>query len=162
MCHPFTIPTIDNIDFSIDNIRYIRIHILERWGYHCERISKLQKKSIRILSLSKYNAHTEPFFKELKLLKVKDILWLQELIFYYKYKNHKLPHYLKNLPLYSNMETHNYATRTLHNIHHPKTHHEYVKKCIRFNIAKVINSSPNDILNKITTHSLQGFSGYIK
>ncbi len=58
-------------------------------------------------------------------------------------------------------ETHNYATHTLHNIHHPKTQHEYVK-CIRFNIRKVINSSPNDILNKITTHSLQGFSGYIK
>ncbi len=28
------------------------------------------------LSLSKYNAHTEPIFNELKLLKVKDILWL--------------------------------------------------------------------------------------
>ncbi len=35
--------------------------------------------------------------KELKLLKVKDILWLQELKFYYKYKNHKLPHYLQNI-----------------------------------------------------------------
>ncbi len=61
------------------------------WGYHCERVSKLQKKSIRIVSLSKYNAHTEPIFKELTLLKVKDILWLQELKLYYKYKNHKLP-----------------------------------------------------------------------
>ncbi len=91
------------------------------WGYHCEIISKLQKKSIRILSLSKYNAHTEPIFKELKLLKVKDILWLQELKFYYKYKNHKLPHYLQNLPLQSNTEIHNYATHTLYNIHHPKT-----------------------------------------
>ncbi len=60
------------------------------------------------------------------------------------------------------METHNYATRTLHNIHHAKTQHEYAKKCMRFNIPKVINSSANDISNKITTHSLQGFSGYIK
>ncbi len=54
------------------------------WRYHCERVSKLQKKSIRILSLSKYNAYTKPIFKQLKLLKVKDILWLQELKFYYK------------------------------------------------------------------------------
>ncbi len=98
------------------------------WVYHCERVSKLRKKSIRILSLSKYNAHSEPIFQELKLLKVKDILWLQELKFYYKYKNHKLPHNLQNLPLQSNMETHNYATGTLHNIHHPKTQHEYAKK----------------------------------
>ncbi len=45
------------------------------------------------------------------------------------------------------METHNYATRTLHNIHHPKTQLEYAKKCIRFNIPKVINN----ILNKMTS-----------
>ena len=132
------------------------------WGYHCERVTQLQKKSVRILCLSKYNAHTEPIFKELKLLKVKDILWLQELKFYYKYKNDKLPHYLQNLPLQPNTDTHNYATRTQHNIHHPKTQHEYAKKCIRFNMPKVINSSPNEILHKITTHSLQGYSGYIK
>ncbi len=51
------------------------------WGYECERIIKLQKKAIRTISLSKYNAHTEPIFKTLKLLKVKDILTLQELKF---------------------------------------------------------------------------------
>ncbi len=32
------------------------------WGYRCERITKLQKCIIRILSISKYNAHTEPKF----------------------------------------------------------------------------------------------------
>ncbi len=59
------------------------------WGYQCDRVIKLQKKVIWILNLSKYNAHTEPIFKELKLLKVKDILKLQELKFYFKYKNRK-------------------------------------------------------------------------
>ena len=52
------------------------------WGYQCDRVIKLQKKAVRILSLSKYNAHTEPIFESLKLLKVKDILKLQELKFY--------------------------------------------------------------------------------
>ncbi len=33
------------------------------WGFKCEKITKLQKKVVRILSLSKYNAHTEPLFK---------------------------------------------------------------------------------------------------
>ncbi len=64
------------------------------WGYNCERVSKLQKEVIRILSLSKYNAHTEPLFKNLKLLKISDILKLQELKFYNKFKNNKLPYYL--------------------------------------------------------------------
>ena len=44
------------------------------WGFKCERILKLQKKAARILSASKYNAHTEPLFKNLKLLKIEHIL----------------------------------------------------------------------------------------
>ncbi len=39
-------------------------------------------------------AHIGQIFKSLKLLKVKDILKLHELKFYYKYKNNKLPWYL--------------------------------------------------------------------
>ncbi len=54
------------------------------WGYRCERITKSQKCIVKLLSLSKYNAHTELIFKTLKLLKVIDILDLQELKFYYK------------------------------------------------------------------------------
>ncbi len=45
------------------------------WGYRCERISKVQKRIVRILSISKYNAHTEPIFKLLSLLKVNDIFF---------------------------------------------------------------------------------------
>ncbi len=48
------------------------------WGYQCDRILKLQKHIVRIISLSKCNAHTEKIFKTLKLLKVNDILKLQE------------------------------------------------------------------------------------
>ena len=40
------------------------------WGYNADRIYNLQKKSIRIIGLKKYNAHTEPLFKSFKLLKV--------------------------------------------------------------------------------------------
>ncbi len=74
---------------------------------NCERIVKLQKKIVRITSLSKYNAHTEPIFKLLKLLKVKDILKLHELKFYFKYKNNKLPWYIYNLPFVQNADIHN-------------------------------------------------------
>ncbi len=60
---------------------------------------------IQIIYLGKYNAHTEPIVKELKLLKLNDILKLQELTFYYKLKNIKLPHYLQNLPVSPATET---------------------------------------------------------
>ncbi len=40
------------------------------WGYRCEGITKLQKRIVRILSISKHNSHTEPIFQILKLLKI--------------------------------------------------------------------------------------------
>ena len=38
------------------------------WGYQCNRIKKLQKKAIRIISVTKYNSHTEPLFKSISVL----------------------------------------------------------------------------------------------
>ncbi len=85
--------------------------------FKCQKVTKLQWKVIRILTVRKYNAETEPLFKKLKLLKVNDILKFQELKFYYKFKNNQLPHYMQSLPFYPSIETHNYATRIQHNIH---------------------------------------------
>ncbi len=96
------------------------------------------------------------------MLKVTDILRLQELKFYYKYKNNKLPHYLQNLPLECNTDIHNYETHTQHKLHELKTDHEYAKKCLRYDVIKIINNIPALILDKIETHSLNGFAGYIK
>ncbi len=33
------------------------------WGYKCEKVFKLQKRIVRILSLSKYNVHTDVLLK---------------------------------------------------------------------------------------------------
>ncbi len=85
------------------------------------------KKTIKINSARKYNAHTDPIFKQLKLLKVKDILKLQELKFVYKFDKGQLPHYLQNLPIHYNSETHQHYTRTQDNIHVVRTAHEYAK-----------------------------------
>ncbi len=48
------------------------------WGHDSDRILKFQKRSVRIISLSKYNAHTEPILKQLQLLKIIDIYILNE------------------------------------------------------------------------------------
>ena len=39
------------------------------WGHKSSRLVKLQKKAIRVLSKSKYNAHTEPILKKESLLR---------------------------------------------------------------------------------------------
>ena len=43
------------------------------WGFNMGRIAKLQKKAMRYITCSKYNAHTTPIFRDLKLLKLEDI-----------------------------------------------------------------------------------------
>ena len=37
------------------------------WGYNSERIFKLQKTTVRLITLAKFNAHSEPIFKSLNL-----------------------------------------------------------------------------------------------
>ena len=54
---------------------------ITNWGFEWDRISKLQKRALRIMTNSGYNAHTEPLFKQLYLLKVKDILDVQCMYF---------------------------------------------------------------------------------
>ena len=43
------------------------------WGPHLGRLVTLQKKAIRVVSLTDYLSHTDPIFKELKLLTLEDM-----------------------------------------------------------------------------------------
>ena len=54
------------------------------WGRHTKVIHNIKKRAIRIIATRKYNAHTEPLFKQLHLLKACDICKLQELKCYHK------------------------------------------------------------------------------
>ena len=101
------------------------------WGYNCARLIKLQKKAIRLVSLSKYNAHCDPLFKKFKILKLTDTLRLQELQFYYKHTHNKLPSYLQRMPLAPNHDIHNHDTRNHNQIHIQAVHHSFAKRCIR-------------------------------
>ena len=54
------------------------------WGFKMGRVELLQKRAVRVISCSKYNAHTDPLFKQLNLLKVKDMFDLNALKLFYK------------------------------------------------------------------------------
>ena len=56
------------------------------WGFSTTRLCKLQKRTIRLISHSKFNSYTEPLFKSLALLKLEDLFKLTTLKFYFKYK----------------------------------------------------------------------------
>ena len=67
------------------------------WGTKSGRIEKLQKRALRIICNSKYNAHTEPLFKKLNLLKLSDIFKTRQARFYYRYINNEVPVYFQDI-----------------------------------------------------------------
>ncbi len=127
------------------------------WGLASDRILKLQKKAVRIISLSKYNAHTYPLFKELKLLKVMDIYKLNEFKFYHKYINNKLPHYFQQLPFTPNHTIHNHITCHKQNIHIARANQKFVQLCIKHNIPHLINNAHPLIKSKFPHIAYRGF-----
>ena len=131
------------------------------WGYEHKRISILQKKAIRIITKSKYNAHTDPIFKHLNLLKVKDVFILQSLKFYYRYKNEKLPRYFNNMFLHVR-DIHNHDTRNSQYMHIPRTRRSKTNKSARYSIPGIINNFPSTIKDRISTHSFETIKMHAK
>ena len=69
------------------------------WGFNsCPRLIKLQKYALRNVAKAKFNAHTEPIFKNLNLLKWEDIFKLSCIKIYYKFHNSSLPAYFADFP----------------------------------------------------------------
>ena len=131
-------------------------------GTISSRVQKLQKRAIRIISLAKYNAHTDPLYKALGLLKVQDIFIICQLKFYYKYTKNKLPEYFQHFPLNYIYEVHDHFTRAQNEFHIRRTSHEFAKKSLRYLLPNTLNNTPNNIMDKVHTHSQQGYTTYIK
>ena len=132
------------------------------WGYESESILKLQKKAVRIIALANYNAHTEPIFKKLSILKIHDLFSICQLKLYHNYLNELLPHHFINMNFKMNNEVHHYSTRISTKLHVSKVKHSFAKRCIRYSLPNLINQSPSCITDKLFTHSLKGLSNYAK
>ena len=87
------------------------------WGgtykANLQRIVILQKRALRIVNNSTYDANTSPIFKELKLLKFHDIHSFQLGFFMFSLNNSTLPSKFNNL-FQINSQIHNYNTRNAH------------------------------------------------
>ena len=69
---------------------------------------------------------------------------------------------MQTLPFHCNRETHEYNTRSRNHIHRGKASHTFAFKSLRHNLPLVVNDTIPEIIEKIDTHSLHGFAGYIK
>ena len=110
---------------------------------------------------SKYNAHTEPLLKQLRLLKVNDIFEVQCLKFWYKFVNKKLPTYFRDMFIY-NYELHDIVTRSHDRLHLYPTRTSGARNVLRHHIPELLNKFPEYLMDRIKTHSLHSISYHIK
>ena len=132
------------------------------WGFECEKLNKVQKRAIRVITCSRYNAHTEPLFKHLELLKISDIFKLNILKFYYKLSHLKVPHYFQLFNTNRQGDIHGRETRFNYLLPINVTRLQLSQKCLRNYLPYILNMYHGPILEKVETHSFNGFSGYAK
>ena len=75
----------------------------------------MQKHAVRIITRSKYNSLTDPLFRKLNLLKAKDLLDLNILKIFYKYRKKSLPFYISN-KFYYFTNSYGYDLRFYHDV----------------------------------------------
>ncbi len=128
------------------------------WGYKPGRLIPLQKKAVRIMSKTKFNAHTFPLMKELNLLSVDDLHTCNKLKFFYKLENGRLPCYF-----WMYMFTVNSTSTRSKDPYQPLIPRTVnFSKSIRFSLPITLQNTPPLIKNKVQTHSFEGFNNYIK
>ena len=120
------------------------------WGLtprneNINRIERLQKKCLRIMSFSPFNSHTNQIFQDLKLLKVRDVIKYHQLKlvrdFYEKsLPNELLPIFQLSKDIHTTSQTLNSAYNNLLFIPSFKSM-TYGKKSIRYSCPKLWNET---------------------
>ena len=113
------------------------------WGFTSEEnikaIQVLQNKCIRIMSFAPYNSNVDQSFLDFKMLKVRDVIKLQQLKVVYDFQDKTLPDDLMDLfRLSSNVHSTNQTLNSALNnlIHIPKIktvsygNHHIVVQCV--------------------------------
>ena len=126
---------------------------LKLWGTNLAAVTKAQKRAIRLITNSRYFAHTSPLFKQNHILKVEDIYKLQCLKLYYKIQHEIVPQYLSNLTVH-NRQIHDHNTRGRDDIRPT----DVKSKWLRHSLPDLVLNTPNYIIRKINQVSINSFS----
>ena len=106
-----------------------------------DKLYTLQKKSIRIISQAKYNAHTKPLFFHHNILPFPDLILLQNLIFMHSVdKEYIKVNFSDNFFKSNQILDHNYPLRNAFDYHVPRVRTEFLKKFPLYNLPKTWNS----------------------
>ena len=95
----------------------------------------------------KYNAHTDPLFKSLKLLKNKDIFDVQCMKIWYKFVNNNVPAYFASIFRY-NRELYDMQTRSHELLHLYPVRNSNARNTPRHRIPELLCKYPTVVLEK--------------
>ena len=87
----------------------------------------------------KFNAHTEPMFKELKMLKINDIFNIQCLKCWFKFENNCLPSFFKSILKY-NHELYDIETKNRNQFHLFPTRTEGARNVLRHYVPELLQN----------------------
>ena len=124
------------------------------WGINIGRIYKLQKWAVRAITSSKYNSHTAPIFKKLKMLRIHELYRLNLLKFYFKYKKNQLPAYFHGM-FEEVFLLHNHDTRHKNDPVPGVWKSIAAKNSIRFALPAAVAIAPKDILDDFDNEDLK-------
>ena len=125
-----------------------------------EIIIKLKKKAIRAITKTHKYAHTDALFKLCNVLKLEDIVIIQELKFFYNFENGMLPKYFYLECFLIKYEGSKYNTRQ--NLQLKPYISRLCLKSLKYNIPNTVNCCKTNIISKVQTHSMDGFNSYFK
>jgi len=109
-----------------------------------QQLYRKQKKAVRIITFSKWNAHTAQIFQRLNLLPIPDIYKMQVSCFVYRALNGLLPDRFRDL-FSLNRETHEHYTRQSSKLHVFQSRLKIRQNSIRIFGPKLWNSLPDKI-----------------
>ena len=137
-------------------------YCLEIWGAaaqtHLNVLLKAQKRVVRIIKSVPFRTHTEPLFRELKILTIEKIYIYKLLSFMYRYNYGLLPSTF-DFMFIRNDNFHNYGTRQNMNLHIPLMRLNVTCRTLRYMGVKVWNYFKNIV---ITNVSLPCFKKHIR
>ena len=118
----------------------------EVWGLgyanHRKKLVILQKRCIRIICNSTRYEHTNPLFKDLKILKIDDINSYLITIMMFKFYNKELPTVIQDM-FKSNSSVHDHFTRQYNDLHPPLAMRNYTQMSFRYMGVKIWNNRPS-------------------
>ena len=114
----------------------------ETHSTYVKRIAVLQKKVIRIINWANFNDHTNKYFINMRILKMKELFEFQMSKYIYRFTNKILPQGI-NCAFNLNQHDHHYNTRRIFRNYYETSEINYIGHSIWSNLTDSIKNAQN-------------------